>query len=116
MGTMDTLELFNRKDSSKKLEKRSRQTQYVSSSRSVNVKCIYCGNSAIDPPPTVHFNRDARMEKKLTDSIGIIPTLILSDQERAIKYDSWDSKGKYKSYLAKRIQNKGASTVSLLDY
>ncbi len=71
---------------------------------------------AIDPPPTVPFNRDARMEKKLTDSIGIIPTLILSDQERAIKYDSWDSKGKYKSYLAKRIQNKGASTVSLLDY
>jgi len=52
----------------------------------------------------------------LTDTIGVIPTLILSDRERAIKYDRWDSKGKYKSYLAKRIQNKGTSTVSLLNY
>jgi len=48
MGIKDSLELFNRKDSYKQLEKRSGQTQYVSDSRSVNVKCIYCGNSAID--------------------------------------------------------------------
>ncbi len=65
MGTRDTLGLFNRKDSSKKLEKRSGQTQYVSSSRSVNVKCIYCGSSAIDTTRQLcktHYNT---LNKKL---------------------------------------------------
>jgi len=68
MGINDTSELFNRKDRSKKLEKRSRQNQYVSNSRNVNVKCIYCGNSAIDTTPQLcktHYNTLNKKLKKL---------------------------------------------------
>ena len=48
MGIKDSLELVKIKDRYRQLEKRSGKIQYVSNSRSVNVKCIYCGNSAID--------------------------------------------------------------------
>jgi len=48
MGIKDSLELVKIKDRYKQLEKRSGEIQYVSNSRSLNVKCIYCGNSAID--------------------------------------------------------------------
>jgi len=65
MSTKDSLELVKIKDRYKQLEKRSGKTQYVSNSRNVNVKCIYCGNSAIDTTRQLcktHYNT---LNKKL---------------------------------------------------
>jgi len=68
MGIKDSLELVKIKDRYKQLEKRSGKTQYFSNSRSVNVKCIYCGNSAIDTTRklcTTHYNTLNKKLKKL---------------------------------------------------
>ena len=80
MGIKDSLELVKIKDRYRQLEKRSGKIQYVSNSRSVNVKCIYCGNSAIDNTRKLCRTHYIKIKKQ-----GGLPQLQLTNNLRSVQ-------------------------------
>jgi len=80
MGIKDSLELVKIKDRYKQLEKRSGKTQYVSNSRSVNVKCIYCDNSAFDTTRKLCRTHYIKLKKQ-----GGLTQLQLTNNSRSVK-------------------------------